>query len=142
MSDHVYKKIELVGSSPDGFDAAVKNALERASQTIRNMRWFEVTETRGQIENGQVNHWQVTLKVGFTLEGHYAHADRRTPNIERRMTEVRNAVLGLVFCRRKIQLRRKDQIDTIIFIPPSFGVRRWTFDVRRLLPSYRCSWDA
>jgi hypothetical protein len=68
MADHVYKKIELVGSSPDGFDAAVKNALERASHTIRNMRWFEVIETRGQIENGRINHWQVTLKVGFTLE--------------------------------------------------------------------------
>lgn len=68
MSDHVYKKIELVGSSPDGFDAAVKNALTRASKTVRNMRWFEVIETRGQIENGEVNHWQVTLKVGFTLE--------------------------------------------------------------------------
>jgi len=68
MADHVYKKIELVGSSPDGFDAAVKNALERASQTVRNMRWFEVIETRGQIENGRINHWQVTLKVGFTLE--------------------------------------------------------------------------
>ena len=68
MADHVYKKIELVGSSPDGFDAAVKNALARASETIRNMRWFEVIETRGQIENGQINHWQVTLKVGFTLD--------------------------------------------------------------------------
>lgn len=68
MSEHVYKKIELVGSSPDGFDAAVKNALAKASQTIRNMRWFEVMETRGQIEEGVVNHWQVTLKVGFTLD--------------------------------------------------------------------------
>jgi dodecin len=68
MSEHVYKKIELVGSSPQGFDGAVKNALERASKTIRNMRWFEVVDTRGQIEDGKVNHWQVTLKVGFTLE--------------------------------------------------------------------------
>ena len=68
MAEHVYKKIELVGSSPDGFDAAVKNALARASQTIRNMRWFEVMDTRGQIEDGVVNHWQVTLKVGFTLD--------------------------------------------------------------------------
>ena len=69
MSDHIYKKIELVGSSPDGFDAAVQNALARASETIRNMRWFEVVETRGQIEEGRINHWQVTLKVGFTLDG-------------------------------------------------------------------------
>jgi dodecin len=68
MSDHIYKKIELVGSSPDSFDAAVQNALVRASETIRNMRWFEVVETRGQIEEGRINHWQVTLKVGFTLD--------------------------------------------------------------------------
>jgi flavin-binding protein dodecin len=68
MSEHIYKKIELVGSSPQGFDGAVKNALERASKTIRNMRWFEVTETRGHIEDGKINHWQVTLKVGFTLD--------------------------------------------------------------------------
>jgi flavin-binding protein dodecin len=68
MSEHIYKKIELVGSSPAGFEEAVRNALSRAEKTIRNMRWFEVTETRGQIENGKVNHWQVTLKVGFTLE--------------------------------------------------------------------------
>jgi dodecin len=69
MSEHIYKKIELVGSSPNGFEQAVKNALVRAEKTIRNMRWFEVTETRGHIENGKVDHWQVTLKVGFTLEG-------------------------------------------------------------------------
>ena len=68
MSEHIYKKIELVGSSPDGFEPAVRNALSRAGKTIRNMRWFEVTETRGHIENGQVGHWQVTLKVGFTLD--------------------------------------------------------------------------
>ena len=68
MSEHIYKKIELVGSSPESFDAAVKNALARANDTIRNMRWFEVIETRGHIEDGKVNHWQVTLKVGFTLE--------------------------------------------------------------------------
>jgi dodecin len=68
MSDHVYKKIEVVGSSADGFEAAVKNALARAEKTVRNMRWFEVTETRGDVENGKVDHWQVTLKIGFTLE--------------------------------------------------------------------------
>ena len=68
MSDHIYKKIELVGSSPDGIDQAVKNALARAEKTVRNMRWFEVTETRGFIEKGKVDHWQVTLKVGFTLD--------------------------------------------------------------------------
>jgi len=68
MSEHIYKKIELVGSSPEGFDAAVQNAVSRANKTIRNMRWFEVIETRGEIEEGRVNHWQVTLKVGFTLD--------------------------------------------------------------------------
>ena len=68
MSDHVYKKIELVGSSPTSIEEAVQNALARAEKTIRNMRWFEVTETRGHIEDGKVNHWQVTVKVGFTLD--------------------------------------------------------------------------
>jgi flavin-binding protein dodecin len=68
MSDHVYKKIEIVGSSPDGVDAAVRNAVERAAKTVRNMRWFEVCETRGHIEDGKVAHWQVTVKIGFTLD--------------------------------------------------------------------------
>lgn len=69
MSDHTYKMIELVGSSPKGIEDAVKNAISRAEKTVRNMRWFEVTETRGHLEEGQIAHWQVTLKVGFTLEG-------------------------------------------------------------------------
>jgi flavin-binding protein dodecin len=69
MSDHVYKKIEVVGSSPNGFEDAITNALACAEKTVRNMRWFEVTETRGYIEDGKVGHWQVTLKIGFTLEG-------------------------------------------------------------------------
>ncbi len=68
MSDHVYKKLELVGSSPNGIEEAVSNALARANKTIRNMRWFEVTETRGEIEDGKIAHWQVTLEVGFTLD--------------------------------------------------------------------------
>jgi dodecin len=68
MAEHVYKKIEIVGSSPNGFEEAVQNALERARKTIRNMRWFEVSETRGYIEDGKIAHWQVTLKVGFTLD--------------------------------------------------------------------------
>jgi dodecin len=67
MSEHIYKKIELVGSSPVSFDDAVKNALARARKTVRNMRWFEVTETRGYLDDGNIAHWQVTLKVGFTL---------------------------------------------------------------------------
>ena len=68
MSNHIYKKLELVGSSAESIEAAVQNALARARKTVRNMRWFEVTETRGHIENGKVDHWQVTVKVGFTLE--------------------------------------------------------------------------
>ena len=66
---HVYKTVELVGSSPNGVEDAVRGAIARASETLRNLRWFEVTETRGHIEDGQVAHWQVTLKIGFTLEG-------------------------------------------------------------------------
>ncbi len=68
MDDHTYKKIELVGSSPNSIEDAVKNALARAEKTIRNMRWLEVTETRGHIENGRIAHWQVTVKIGFTLD--------------------------------------------------------------------------
>lgn len=68
MAEHIYKKIELVGSSPNGFDEAVKNAVARAGKTVRNMRWFEVVETRGYLEEGSISHWQVTLKVGFTLD--------------------------------------------------------------------------
>jgi dodecin len=68
MSEHVYKTIELVGSSSTGSDDAIRVAIARASATVRNLRWFEVIETRGHIENGGVIHWQVTLKVGFTLD--------------------------------------------------------------------------
>jgi flavin-binding protein dodecin len=68
MANHVYKSIELTGSSPTSIEEAVNNAITKASQTIRNMRWFSITETRGHIEDNKVNHWQVTLKVGFTLE--------------------------------------------------------------------------
>ncbi len=68
MSDHVYKKIELVGSSPNGIEDAVRNALARAGETVRNMRWFEIVETRGHIADGKIEHWQVTLKIGFTLD--------------------------------------------------------------------------
>jgi flavin-binding protein dodecin len=67
-SNHVYKVIELTGSSTTGLEDAVNTAVARAAKTIRNMRWFEVVETRGQIDNGKVNHWQVTIKVGFTLD--------------------------------------------------------------------------
>ena len=68
MQNNVYKKIELTGSSDKSIEEAVSNAVQRASQTVRNMRWFEVIETRGTIENGSVSEWQVTVKIGFTLE--------------------------------------------------------------------------
>ncbi|MCX6968872.1 MAG: dodecin family protein [Verrucomicrobia bacterium] len=68
MSNHIYKKIELVGSSPNSIEEAVQNAVAKASQSLRNLRWFEVVETRGQIDNDRIAHWQVTIKVGFTLE--------------------------------------------------------------------------
>ena len=69
MSQHIYKTIELVGSSPVGVEDAIRRAIAKAAETVRNLRWFEVTETRGHIEGGQVAHWQITLKIGFTLEG-------------------------------------------------------------------------
>ena len=68
MSHHVYKLIEVVGSSTTSIEDAVMNALTRAQNTIRNMRWFEVVETRGHIEQDKINHWQVTVKVGFTVD--------------------------------------------------------------------------
>jgi len=68
MSDHVYKQIEVTGSSTKSVEEAVTRAVERAGKTVHNMRWFEVAETRGDIQDNQVHHWQVTLKVGFTLE--------------------------------------------------------------------------
>ncbi len=68
MSEHVYKILELTGSSRKGVEDAVQNAVAKAAKTMRNLQWFEVTETRGHIEDGKVAHWQVTLKIGFTLE--------------------------------------------------------------------------
>jgi len=68
MQDNVYKVIELVGSSTTSIEDAVDSAIARASATIHHIRWFEVLETRGHVENGRVAHYQVTLKVGFTLE--------------------------------------------------------------------------
>jgi flavin-binding protein dodecin len=68
MSNHVYKHLELTGSSAKSFEDAVQGAIGKASKTVRNMQWFQVTETRGQIDEGRIAHWQVTLKIGFTLE--------------------------------------------------------------------------
>jgi hypothetical protein len=68
MNNHIYKKIELVGSSPDSIEDAVKNAVAKASESLHNLRWLEIVETRGHIEDGKVAHWQVTVKIGFTLD--------------------------------------------------------------------------
>ncbi|MEU1464293.1 dodecin [Streptomyces sp. NPDC005727] len=68
MSNHIYRVTEIVGTSHEGLDQAIRNAIARADQTLRNLDWFEVTQVRGQIENGQVEHYQVGLKVGFRIE--------------------------------------------------------------------------
>jgi dodecin len=68
MSQHVYKTIELTGSSTTSSDDAVRSAIAKAAKTLREMRWFQVTECRGHIEGEKIDHWQVTIKVGFTLE--------------------------------------------------------------------------
>ena len=66
--EHVYKVVELVGSSPTSIEDAINTAVTRASETLRNLRWFEVLQTRGHMEDGKIQHFQVTLRVGFTLE--------------------------------------------------------------------------
>jgi flavin-binding protein dodecin len=68
MSNHTYRITEIVGTSPDSIDQAVRNGLSRAAATLRNIDWFEVTEVRGQVMNGDVEHFQVGMKVGFRLE--------------------------------------------------------------------------
>jgi flavin-binding protein dodecin len=68
MKDHVYKLVELTGTSTTSMEDAVSKAIQRAHQTIKNLSWFQVTETRGSIDQGKVQHWQVTLKVGFIVE--------------------------------------------------------------------------
>jgi len=68
MSEHVYKMLELTGSSTTSIEDAVANAIRKAAKTVRQMQWFQVTETRGHIVDGNVSHWQVSVKVGFTLE--------------------------------------------------------------------------
>jgi dodecin len=68
MDDHIYRVIQIVGSSDKSIDDAIRMAIARASKTVRELRWFEVVETRGHIESGEISHFQVTLKVGFTLD--------------------------------------------------------------------------
>lgn len=67
MPDHIYKKIELTGSSTVSMQEAIENAISKASETLHDLRWFEVVETRGNIQDGKVAHWQVTIKIGFAL---------------------------------------------------------------------------
>lgn len=68
MSDHVYKVVEVVGSSTKSVEDAIKSAIAKASETVRNIGWFEVVQTRGHVEGGKIGHYQVTLKIGFTLD--------------------------------------------------------------------------
>lgn len=68
MADHVYKSLELTGTSTKSSDDAIRTAISRASKSIRNIKWFQVLEARGHVDAGKVAHWQVTIKVGFTLE--------------------------------------------------------------------------
>ena len=68
MKDHIYKKVELTGSSADSSDQAIRNAISKAGESLRHIDWFEVMETRGEIRDGLIVHWQVTVKVGFRLE--------------------------------------------------------------------------
>lgn len=68
MNDHVYKHIEITGSSSRSYQEAIQNAVARAAKTVENMRWFEVVDSRGHIEKDKVSHWQVTIKIGFTLK--------------------------------------------------------------------------
>ena len=68
MPSHTYKKIEIVGTSPNSIDEAVKNAVARASKSVHDMRWFEVVEMRGRIDGGKIDEFQVTIKIGFALE--------------------------------------------------------------------------
>lgn len=68
MSSHTYKVVEIVGSSPNGTDDAIRNAIAEAGKTLRHLDWFEVVQTRGHLVDGKVGHFQVTLKVGFRIE--------------------------------------------------------------------------
>ncbi len=68
MSDHTYKHVKLTGSSADSIEDAVQNAVAKAAKTVHNLRWLQVIETRGSIENGKVSRWQVTVEIGFTID--------------------------------------------------------------------------
>lgn len=99
MSDHVYKHIELTGSSRASIEDAVNNAVTRAAHTVRNMRWLEVVSTRAHIEDNEISHWQVTIKVGFTLDDDDGERVERSRSIEPR--ETRRARRGHSTRRRR-----------------------------------------
>ncbi len=84
MTDHTYRVIELAGSSETSHADAIENAIARASKTTRNLRWFEVTQMRGEIEDGKIRHYQVTMKVGFTLEDWLRSASVARGDLEQR----------------------------------------------------------
>jgi dodecin len=67
LDDHIYKKVEIVGTSTESSDAAVRNAIAKAGETIRHLRWFEVTELRGDVADNQISHWQATVRIGFRI---------------------------------------------------------------------------
>lgn len=68
MQDHIYKKVELTGSSTESSDQAIRNAITKASASLRHIDWFEMVEMRGEVQDNEINHWQVTIKVGFRLD--------------------------------------------------------------------------
>ncbi|MEX2480949.1 MAG: dodecin [Gammaproteobacteria bacterium] len=68
MQDHIYKKVELTGSSTESSDQAIRNAITKAGASLRHIDWFEMVEMRGEVQNNEINHWQVTIKVGFRLD--------------------------------------------------------------------------
>lgn len=98
MSEHTYKVIELVGSSKATIEDAVKNALSKASESLRNSRWFEVTQIRGQIENNEAAYWQIGLKIGFTVE-ESKQKEKSFPETGKKETIKRNDVLKKYRCK-------------------------------------------
>lgn len=68
MSDHVYKHIRITGSSSEGLEGAIQRAVQKASESVHNLRWFEVKDIRGHLSDNAVHHWQVTIEVGFTMD--------------------------------------------------------------------------
>ncbi len=94
MTDHIYKKLELIGSSKESIENAVENALAKASETIRNIRWLEVGEIRGHVVDGKVDHWQVGVKLGFTLEEKSAPETLHEKEAKKKVDEALESATG------------------------------------------------